>query len=150
MPSGVRQVSFETSPPASFSASARHSSSDLRGNSPSATNQGYLCACGRLRSGAGGSAGLGQRSLGVRVLGSGEGGAGLGDARPSDVAGAVVEPPVGPVRGPAAAASRLGPAGAGACGRCVELDESKLRTPVCSMASGYDSYYGARRACVTV
>src|SRR5215211_117495 len=64
MPSGVRHVSFETSPPASFAASARHSSSDLRGNSPSATNQGYLCTCGRLRSGAGGQLALGSGDLG--------------------------------------------------------------------------------------
>src|SRR5437764_2565071 len=144
MPSGVAQVSFETSPPASFSARARQSSSDFLGTSPSATRPGYLCACGRLRFGPAGSAGLREWGLGVGVLRSGEGGAGLGDARPSDVAGAVVEPPVGPVRGAAATAGLLAPA-AGPC-RCVDLHESKLRTHVCSIAPGYDRYSARPRA----
>src|SRR5690349_7207959 len=128
MPSGVRQVSFEASPPASFSARARQSSSDFLGTSRSATRPGYLCVCGRPRFEPAGSARFGKRGLGIGVLRSGEGGAGLGDARPSDVAGAVVEPPVGPVRGAAAGAGLLGPA-AGPC-RCVDLYESKLRTHV--------------------
>src|SRR6266487_1291657 len=138
MPSGVCQVSFETSPPVSFSARARQSSSDFLGTSRSATDPRLLVPLWtppvRIRR----SAGLRERGLGVGVLRSGEGGAGLGDARPSDVAGAVVEPPVGPVGGAAAATGRLAPA-AGPC-RCVELHESKLRTHVCSIAPGYDRY----------
>src|SRR6266511_1277583 len=141
MPSGVRQVSLEASPPASLSARARQSSSDFRGNSPSATGPIYLCACGRLRSGAGVSAGLGERALGVGILRSSESGPGLGHAGPSDVTGAVVEAPVRPVRGTAATAGGLAPA-AGPC-RSVDLDESKLRTHARSIAAGYDRYSAA-------
>src|SRR2546430_12972246 len=112
MPSGVAQVSFETSPPASFSARARQSSSDFLGTSPSATDPRLLVrlwtAPVRPQ-----SARLRERGVGVGVLGSGQGGAGLGDTRPSDVAGAGVEPPVGPGCG-AAAPPGPPPPGAGA------------------------------------
>src|SRR2546429_7469977 len=105
MPSGVAQVSFETSPPVSFSARARQSSSDFLGTSPSATDPRLLVrlwtAPVRPQ-----SARLRERGLGVGVLGSGQGGAGLGDTRPSDVAGAGGGPPARAAGGAAAPAGR--------------------------------------------
>src|SRR5262249_42490952 len=51
----------------------------------------------------------------------------------------------GPVRGAAAGARRLAPARPVPPGRRLDLDESKLRTHVFSIAPGYDRYSAADR-----